>query len=124
MTVAPKSIREWPASERIASEPVAKPTKALAIVRAAEAAIDTRATCSFSVGMRLKTLAAIIFFLFPRRLDRYRTVRSVPLPGVLGCSGSRVSERGTGQPVGHRPGGDRPARISALQWPTRRGRSA
>src|SRR5215467_4793072 len=114
MTVAPKSIREWPASERIASEPVAKPTKALAIVRAAEAAIDTRATCSFSVGMRLKTHAAIyFFFVFPRRLDRYRTVRSRPLQGVLDCSGGRVSERGTGRPVGHRPGGDRPARTSA-----------
>src|SRR5262249_36064197 len=114
MTVAPKSIREWPASERIASEPVAKPTKALAIVRIAEATIDTRATCSFSACMRLKTHAAIIFFVFPRRLDRYRTVCSGPPPGVPDCSGDHVSERGTGRPVGRQPDGDRHARISAL----------
>src|SRR5262249_19097907 len=114
MTVAPKSISEWPASERIASEPVAKPTKALAIVRTAEATIDTRATCSFSACMRLKTHATIIFFDFPRRLDRYRTVCSAPPSGVLDCSGGHVSERGTGRPVVRPPDGDRPLRISAL----------
>src|SRR6476646_2096784 len=114
MTVAPRSISEWPASERIASEPVAKPTNALAIVRAAEAAIDTRATCSFSDCMRLKTHAVFIFFVFPRRLDRYQAVCRAPLQGDLDCSGGRVSERGNGRPVGRQPDGDRPARISAL----------
>src|SRR5215468_8488592 len=113
MTVAPRSISEWPASERIASEPVAKPTNALAIVRPAEAAIDTRATCSFSDCMRLKTHAALIF-VFPRRLGRYRSVCRAPLQGVQDCSGGRVSERGNGRPVGRQPDGDRPARRSAL----------
>src|SRR6476620_11184284 len=115
MTVAPKSISEWPASERIASDPVAKPTKALATVKAAEAAIDTRATCSFSACMRLKTHAAVIFFAFQRRLDRYRTGRSDPLPGVPDCSGGRVSGQENDQPVGRQQDGDQPARISALR---------
>src|SRR5262245_5300528 len=52
MTVAPRSIREWPASERIASEPVVKPTIALATVNPAEAIIEERATCSFSLCIR------------------------------------------------------------------------
>src|SRR4249919_210077 len=107
-------MNEWPASDRSASEPVAKPTTALATVRPAEAAIETRATCSFSACMRLKTHAAVIFFAFPRRLDRYRTGRSDPLPGVPGCSGDRVSGQENGQPVGRQPDGDRPVKISAL----------
>src|SRR5262249_45819552 len=49
--VAPRSISEWPASERMASEPVEKPTKALAMVSPAEAAIEDKATCSFSACM-------------------------------------------------------------------------
>src|SRR5262244_3846192 len=52
MTVAPRSISEWPASDSIASEPAAKPTSALARVSPAEAKIEERATCSFSVCMR------------------------------------------------------------------------
>src|SRR4249919_3390455 len=49
MIVAPRSINEWPASERIANDPVLKPTSALAMVNPADAAIEDRATCSFSV---------------------------------------------------------------------------
>ena len=48
MTVAPRSISEWPASDRIASEPVKRPTTAFAAVSPADAAIDTSAAFSFS----------------------------------------------------------------------------
>src|SRR6476646_4941682 len=41
-------MREWPASDRIASEPVSSPMAALAAVSPAEAAIDTSAAFSFS----------------------------------------------------------------------------
>src|SRR5262249_48290996 len=51
MTVASRSISECAASVRIASEPVAKPTIALAAVKPPEATIEPSATCSFSLAM-------------------------------------------------------------------------
>ena len=54
-----RSISEWPASDRIASEPVSRPTTALATVSPAEAAIDPSATLSLS----------FIGSLLPRRVN-------------------------------------------------------
>ena len=51
ITVAPKSISEWPASDKIASDPVANPTSPLAMVSPAEAAIEVSATCSLVLPM-------------------------------------------------------------------------
>src|SRR5215467_744851 len=54
MTVAARSSRECAASDRIASDPVAKPTAALASVRTADAAIeDSAALCFMSCMFRL-----------------------------------------------------------------------
>src|ERR1700680_2589230 len=49
MMVAATSISEWPASDRIASDPDRTPTTALAIVSAAEATIEPSAAFSFSL---------------------------------------------------------------------------
>jgi hypothetical protein len=49
MMVAATSISEWPASDRIASEPVRTPTMAFAIVSPAEATIEPSAAFSFSL---------------------------------------------------------------------------
>src|SRR5580700_10906281 len=49
MMVAATSISEWPASERIASEPERTPTMAFAIVSPAEATIEPSAAFSFSL---------------------------------------------------------------------------
>jgi len=54
--VAAKSMAEWPASDRIASEPVEAPMMPLPIVSASEAAIEVRATRSF------RLMALIVWF--------------------------------------------------------------
>src|SRR5947209_20510080 len=51
MVVAPRCTSEWPASDRMASDPDRSPTAALAMVSAADAAIDERAAFSFTSCM-------------------------------------------------------------------------
>ena len=50
--MAMKSMKEWPASDRIASEPDITPTMPLAIVSPAEANIEVSATRSLMSCMR------------------------------------------------------------------------
>src|SRR3954470_23041571 len=74
-----KSISEWPASDRMASDPVMTPTIALATVRPAEAAIEVSATRSFTscmaraVTMRLEGVDAA--FCAPCMCTVYRPKR-------------------------------------------------
>src|SRR5579859_2950670 len=48
MTVAERSSREWPASDKMASDPVSRPTMPFAAVSPADAAIEPSATFSLS----------------------------------------------------------------------------
>jgi hypothetical protein len=54
ITVAPRSMKEWAASDKSASEPLMTPTTPFAVVKPADAAIEVSATlCLTSDIMRL-----------------------------------------------------------------------